>query len=298
MKNSSRCGLSLPQTAIDIGNGISFLRTSDRLGWPNLHAALTEEQPHEARHDGIPSLWLAMVLSQADICRNLGCREEHMIMQPGRISIVGPKTPLAVRLKSTIRALHITLKDELFNEVASELFDGASTVEVVPTFGAENRCMEFLLRSVVETLHEPAHHSGLKIEYLSRALASAILGKYAVLRRPGIRADSRLSAHQTQRVQEYIREHLSSNISLNELAAVAGVNRAAFIRRFTGTLNTTPHQYLTRVRLKRGQDLLSESDLPLAQIASVCGFADHAHFTTVFKRALGIVPSAYRRQCS
>jgi AraC family transcriptional regulator len=85
-------------------------------------------------------------------------------------------------------------------------------------------------------------------------------------------------------------------VQVDPVPSTAGVGRTVFIRRFKTSLSRTPHQYLMRARVRRGQELLSTSNLPVSQVAYLCGFADHAHFTTVFKRVLGITPLAYRRQ--
>jgi AraC family transcriptional regulator len=52
-----------------------------------------------------------------------------------------------------------------------------------------------------------------------------------------------------------------------------------------------------RLRSEQAQRLLKETDLPLAQIALECGFANQSHLTLVFKRLFGVTPRAYRLDC-
>jgi AraC family transcriptional regulator len=275
----------------------TILGASDGLGWPNLLTRLVEGLPHDQEHNGRPNLWISMPLVDGDIGRIVGQREERAMMPAQRICMLPPQTPFVSLLGTRCRFLHVFLRPGLVNEVAGELFDHAKEPEILPVFGKDDPCMSSLLRAIMETMSEPAGSSALKIEYLSRALATDLLAKHSALSRGPLAADicGRLNARQIQRVLEYIQENLASEISLNELAAVAGVSRTAFIRRFKTSLSRTPHQYLMRARVQRGQELLSTSNLTAAQIAYLCGFADHAHFTTVFKRMLGITPSAYRR---
>lgn len=124
-----------------------------------------------------------------------------------------------------------------------------------------------------------------------------MLSKHAVLGRDRVfaKAAQRLSALQIRRVLEYVREHLASDISLNELSAVAGLGRTVFARRFKASFQETPHQYLMQARVGRAQRMLINTDFPISQIASICGFADQAHFTDVFKRMIGTPPLAFRR---
>jgi len=230
----------------------------------------------------------------------IGRRQKRQVIPAQRISILGPNTPIGVRLATPhIRALHISIAGSIVNEVAGELFGLAQDVEFSPAFGTENPYMASLLQAIMVALDEPARFSGLKIEYLSRALVADVLAKHANLAGWPMVIDtySRLNTRQMKRVLDYIEEHLAADITLNELSSVAAVSRTVFIRRFKATANCTPHQYLIRARVRRGRELLQKSDLSIVQIAHACGFADHAHFTTVFKRALGVTPSAYRRDC-
>jgi len=71
-----------------------------------------------------------------------------------------------------------------------------------------------------------------------------------------------------------------------------------FIQQFTVSTGLTPHQYLMKARVKRGQELLAQSTVPIAQVAVLCGFSDPSHFAALFKRTMGLTPSAYRRQAS
>jgi AraC-like DNA-binding protein len=58
----------------------------------------------------------------------------------------------------------------------------------------------------------------------------------------------------------------------------------------------TPHQWLIERRVDTAKRLLKNDDLPLAQIALACGFANQSHFTRVFKLATGCTPAAWQRR--
>ncbi|MGL5908763.1 MAG: helix-turn-helix transcriptional regulator, partial [Phycicoccus sp.] len=61
-------------------------------------------------------------------------------------------------------------------------------------------------------------------------------------------------------------------------------------RRHTGT---TPHRYLTGLRVQRAKDLLI-GDQPIAQVAVSAGFSDQAHLTRVFKQHVHVTPRRFR----
>jgi len=97
-----------------------------------------------------------------------------------------------------------------------------------------------------------------------------------------------------RRVVDYIEAHLESDLSLNELAGVAVMSSFHFARRFRASIGVAPHAYVMRRRIERARMLLIETDMPIVQIALVCGFANQSHLTAMFRRTFGITPRAYR----
>jgi AraC-like DNA-binding protein len=81
-----------------------------------------------------------------------------------------------------------------------------------------------------------------------------------------------------------------------DLAKLAGVSASQFERTFRRAFGTTPHRHLLRLRIEAACRRLRESDESIATIALGCGFADHAHFTRTFRRAMGMAPTEYRKK--
>lgn len=81
-----------------------------------------------------------------------------------------------------------------------------------------------------------------------------------------------------------------------ELAQMAGVSREHLARSFRKIYGCTVGEYLRSRRLFHSGRRLRESNLPIAEIALECGFADQSHFTRVFRLHYGATPAAYRRR--
>lgn len=105
-----------------------------------------------------------------------------------------------------------------------------------------------------------------------------------------------LSPTAARRICEHLEAHLRENVPLATLAAMAGLSIGHFVRAFKQTTGMPPHRYVLRRRIERGRRLLIDTDLPIAQIAGMLGFADHGHFTRHFKRQMGATPGLYRRR--
>jgi AraC family transcriptional regulator len=96
------------------------------------------------------------------------------------------------------------------------------------------------------------------------------------------------------RVREFVEAHLEGNISIHVLAAVAGLSTYHFARAFKQSEGMTPHDYVVQCRIRRTQELLANTDLPVSEIADVVGFADQSHCTRRFREHVGVTPSRYR----
>lgn len=97
-----------------------------------------------------------------------------------------------------------------------------------------------------------------------------------------------------KRVVEYVDEHLGEKITLQDLAAVAGLSRMHFAAQFRAAVGMRPHEYLMKRRIERAEELLKQAKVSLVEVALTVGFQTQAHFTTVFKRFAGDTPYQWR----
>ncbi|WP_186162877.1 helix-turn-helix domain-containing protein [Burkholderia gladioli] len=81
----------------------------------------------------------------------------------------------------------------------------------------------------------------------------------------------------------------SQPLSLDTLAAVAGLSVSRFTARFRSEVGLSPHRYLCLVRVRRAQDLLCDGLAP-SLVATEVGFFDQSHLCRHFRRVLGVTP--------
>jgi AraC-like DNA-binding protein len=91
-----------------------------------------------------------------------------------------------------------------------------------------------------------------------------------------------------------IHHHQDKPWTVVDLAAVAGLSRAAFAKRFTTVIGQPPLAYLTWWRMTTAARLLREFDLPLRTVAARCGYASEYAFGKAFKRTYDMAPGLYR----
>lgn len=108
------------------------------------------------------------------------------------------------------------------------------------------------------------------------------------------RAVRSLQNWRLKRVLQYVDKNLTAKITLQDMAAVAGLSRMHFAAQFRAATGVRPHEYLLRRRIERAQELLKQAEVTMVDIALTVGFQTQAHFTTVFKRFVGDTPYQWR----
>lgn len=99
-----------------------------------------------------------------------------------------------------------------------------------------------------------------------------------------------------QQISAYVMAHYVHTISLNDIAAEAGMSRSAFCTYFKRCKGMTFSQFVTQYRLNTACELLKHSQKQVSEICYMVGFNDLPHFIRVFTNTLGISPSKYRKR--
>jgi AraC family transcriptional regulator len=98
-----------------------------------------------------------------------------------------------------------------------------------------------------------------------------------------------------KRVREVLQESFVQAPGLAILAGIAGVHPVHLSREFHRHYRTTIGGFVRQRRIERASELLSKSELSLADIANACGFSDQSHFCALFKKHSGMTPAKFRK---
>jgi AraC family transcriptional regulator len=107
-----------------------------------------------------------------------------------------------------------------------------------------------------------------------------------------------LAAWQQRVVTGYIEDHLVEPIPIGALAQLVDLSPYHFCRAFKQSFGMPPHRYHTHRRIERAKALLLEPAGSITDIGLALGFSATSSFSTVFHKAAGETPMAYRRRCS
>lgn len=96
------------------------------------------------------------------------------------------------------------------------------------------------------------------------------------------------------KVVDRIQKHYADDLTISDLAALAGLSVVQFERNFRKFMKETPLKYINKTRMRAACQLLLRSDHPIAEVAKRCGFSDANYFAKRFFLYLRISPSEYR----
>lgn len=93
----------------------------------------------------------------------------------------------------------------------------------------------------------------------------------------------------------YVEQHYAEPITVDQLAARAGIGRSRYTELFKEVTGQTPHDYLNNVRIDKAQQLLLLTHDKLHSIAASVGFSNEYYFSRRFKQLVRMTPGQYRR---
>jgi AraC family transcriptional regulator len=105
-----------------------------------------------------------------------------------------------------------------------------------------------------------------------------------------------LSKKQVELVMGAIRDRLSEQIRLRELADLVGYSEHHFHRLFRQATGLRVHEAIMSHRLQRAKELLAHTDVSVSRIAAECGFSDAGHLARQLRRRRGLTPRQFRAE--
>jgi AraC family transcriptional regulator len=161
-------------------------------------------------------------------------------------------------------------------------------------FQIRDRQLELFGRLMKAEMDAGYPNGRLYLDSLGSSVAEHLACRYSSMSAPEP-AKGGLGA-QLKQVIGYVEDNLSHDLSLKELAAVAGVSVSHIKTTFREAVGLPVHQYVIQRRVDRAQLLLREGKLPISRIAAETGFSHQSHLSYHLRRVLGVSPSESARR--
>jgi transcriptional regulator GlxA family with amidase domain len=97
-----------------------------------------------------------------------------------------------------------------------------------------------------------------------------------------------------RRAEYYLQQNYADPLRVDDLATLVGLTPRTFGRRFRSSTGQLPSAYLQKIRIAAARERLENEQTPIQEIAHGVGYADLAHFRTLFRTTTGMSPAEYR----
>ena len=254
----------------------------------------TREMQQEVERD-THRLWACLKTSMFT-CFSNGRNFNDGKTVPGMIHVSEPNTNLRIITHGPTEHLYVSIPSQYLAELRDQ-YKGSMRVEEI---ALRSRRVEYdnelatLCNALAQESTSKAPIGKLYADSLGTAIVAKLLSNYSSHSFQFPFSSPALSKSRFNRVREYIDANLSHDISLTDLAGVAGLSRMHFAGQFRRTTGLQPHRYLLQQRIEQAKGLLRTTDHRLVEIALSVGFKTQSHFTTVFKRFVGQTPAVWR----
>lgn len=187
---------------------------------------------------------------------------------------------------------HVYFSDALLRSMALETFDVDPRHVELPdhTFFDDPLLLQHCKHLLSLSRNEPGNNLCLQEHTL--IMIADLLVRYGVQPLSQQHYRSGLRPVALARVMDYIHANMDQKITLDTLAAIAGISPFHFVRMFKVSTGETPHQKIMAIRITVASKYLLQGR-SLLDTAMSCGFVDQSHFSRTFKKHYGITPRQF-----
>ncbi len=243
---------------------------------------------------------LLQLSGEIDLRLNTDGRERRHHTGPGTLYLTPAHQPdYEMEWRATAPApvsfLEVCLDNDLLAQTAAaDAGLDAARLVLRDDSGLDDPLLGELCRATGRDLDRPESYSQLYVDTAARMLAMHLVRCHgAVHPLERVPRFALLPSPVLRQVQDYVRAHLKQPLTLEELAAVAGLSPYYFCRIFRRTTGHSPNSYVIGQRLAYAAHLLRRKGMPPAQVAGEVGYANVRHFTLLFRRRYGCSPKRW-----
>jgi AraC family transcriptional regulator len=281
----------------------ALLASSAGLGWSSVSVELRSHSVSEGAAIIPNCVEICVVASGTDdgvVRRNVGGLVQEATPRTGAIWLSPAGLGKDIAITSPIpKTTHLYLPTTLFDRLKDDLrLPDSPAHSIRNEAGIGDEVIECIGRSILSEVVAQTAASRMYVEAASLTLAARLVQRYCD---SGTCVALEKSTHgldsvRLRRVLNFIEANIKNNITLEDLASIAGYSAFHFARKFAVTMGIAPHRYISHLRLESAMAELTAGKLPLAEIALNAHFSSQASFTRAFHRATGMTPLEFRRR--
>jgi AraC family transcriptional regulator len=256
---------------------------------------LVADPPGIAEVPAFPDTRVGVHYGQSvDVACRRGGQFHRGIAVHGDVDVIPAHMPSVWEIKGRDTALVVSVSSELMRSVAEQYDLDPSRVEIRNRFQTRDAQIENVAWALKAEMDSGYSSGRLYLDSLAVAIATRLVRAHSSASPQSGARSGRIPDRKLKVVLCYIEENLARDVSLADLAAVAGLSVTHFKRLFRESAGLPVHQYLIRRRVEHAKCLLGDTELPISRIALEAGFSHQSHLARHMRRVLGVSPTALR----
>ncbi len=190
-------------------------------------------------------------------------------------------------LLSEVEFTNIQFEREFFEQVMYEIYHTRNLpLKTVPVMSDDT--LQGFIQQYIDEYEKKASGYLLILKQLSISIAVSMIRLVVDSNEKG---DTNL-----ERILEYMKQNVENDFSLDDISALFQMSKSSVIRKFKENTGITPYDFFMELKIGRALELLNDPKNRVIDVAVQCGFKNHSHFSSVFKKATGLTPTEYRNQ--
>jgi len=277
----------------------AVIASSKDLGWQNIKVLHVRNEYNDMDLPPLNSHCIIVHLEPPGrVIANINGHTFNNFLAPGDVAIIPALVPSYWRWRDCRphETLHIYLEPHFVQKISESLNLSHEQTVIEPQIALRDEQLNHVAMSLLYELKAENVVGRVYADTVASVLAIQLVRRYSCLKDVTIRKGG-MAPHKLRRALEFISDKIEQKhvIALDVVAQEVGMSRYHFSRVFKESMGLSPINYIVRQRIERAKKLLAETDLPIADIALLAGFSGQSHFTTFFRKVVGLTPRSYRR---
>ncbi len=238
----------------------------------------------------MPTLALA-VAGQSLVKWSVGTKDFEILVRPGALIYLDRDYELeSLSASGKIRVVKLDLDPHRLEKLTGGGLELRNLPRHILT---EDPHVGALMRGVEAEILSGCPSGNLYAESVSLTVVSYFWGRFAV--RHSTLPSNGLSSAKLATLKDFLRDNISQDVSLSQLAGLADLSEKHLCRCFKQATGESPYQYVLKLRAEEAKRLLRSGKASISEIALAIGFSTPSHFSTAFRKATGLSPSEFRK---
>jgi len=200
-----------------------------------------------------------------------------------------------LRWKGPTHRIAVAIHPSLLLNALDETAHGRN-IELTEHWNLTDQNITAVLLAMITDLKGGSPAGRLYGECLANGLAVYLLNRYTVRPLTPTAYKGGLPRYRLRRVLDHIGDNLAEDLSLAQLAAVAGMSPHYFAELFRRSTGHAPHRYVLLQRIERAKQGLRDTGRSIIEVGLEVGFQNPTHFARMFRKFVGSSPSSFQSE--